>query len=167
MSTTTSRIAPRAQRTSFAMPGLEVHAAQHAARRARVVVLDQLVEHAELGEAPCSPEGLQEEAARVAVHGGLDQDRALEACLQAAHAAPAIHLGRRSGRASASDEVAAGRGRVAHVQGALGLRDHEVVHQPAVARQRLGAHAGEAAVEVAGPELGHVVGGRGGEARAG
>ena len=56
-----------------------------------------------------------------------------------------------------------GRGRVPHVQRALGLRDHEVVHQAAVAAQGLGAHAGEVGLEVARLEAGHVVGRRAGE----
>ena len=66
-STTTSKIAPRPQRTSLAAPraDLEVHAAHDAVARARVVVLDQLLRDAELREGAAAV-GLDEEPALVA-----------------------------------------------------------------------------------------------------
>jgi len=51
-----------------------------------VVVLDELAPDPELLERAAAV-GLGEEPALVAVHGGLDEDRTLEAGLQAAHGA--------------------------------------------------------------------------------
>ena len=67
MSTSTSRIAPRAQRTSFAMPGWKCIPRSTPAPGARVVVLHPLVVDAELGQSRRA-ERLEEEAALVAVH---------------------------------------------------------------------------------------------------
>ena len=49
-----------------------------------MVVLDEFVVDAKLGEGLLA-EGLLEETARVAVDGGLEQDRPLEACGEASH----------------------------------------------------------------------------------
>src|SRR5215218_4842529 len=58
------------------------------------------------------------------------------------------------------------RGRVAHVQRATGVRDHEVVDERAVPAQRLGANAGGSGQHVLGPKLGHIALGRVDERRA-
>ena len=59
------------------LAGLVVHAADDALARARVVVLDELVDDAQLAE-HARAEGLDEETAFVAVDRGGQQDRAGE-----------------------------------------------------------------------------------------
>ena len=59
-------------------PRLHVQAAHDPAARARVVVLDEVVVDPQLGQ-HASAVGLQEEAALVAVHDGLEQQRAVQA----------------------------------------------------------------------------------------
>jgi len=54
-----------------------LHATQHPAYGARLVVLDEAIGHAELGER-IGARGLQEEAASVAVHVRLEEDRPVE-----------------------------------------------------------------------------------------
>ena len=66
------------------MPGLEVHAANDPAARARVVVLDEVLAIPSSAKALCA-EGLEEEAALVAVDGGRDQDGAGEPGLERLH----------------------------------------------------------------------------------
>jgi hypothetical protein len=66
------------------LTGLEVHAAQHAQPRPRVVVLDEVVVHAQLGQHGLAIR-LQEEPARVAVGHGLDEQGSVQACLEAPH----------------------------------------------------------------------------------
>ena len=66
--------------------------------------------------------------------------------------------GRRSGPRS-QRRGRPGRGRVADVQRPLGGREDEVVDEPAVAGDRLGADAGEGGPTSGGAELGHVAGG--------
>ena len=140
---------------------LEVHAAQHPARRARVVVLDPLVVHAELGERR-RPERLEEEAARVPVDGGLEEKRAFEAGFEAVHG---VSASTRSQIKARERERRRGRRRrrVANVEGARRLRDDEVVDEATVTRDGLGADAVKAAVKILGPDLWHVLGGRRGE----
>ena len=62
----------------------EVHPAQHALARARVVVLHERLVDAVLGP-DVRAVALEEEAARVAVDGGLEQHEAVEAGVEAAH----------------------------------------------------------------------------------
>ena len=57
---------------------------------------------------------------------------------------------------SASDEVAAGEGALRTCSARVGLGEDEVVDERAVAADGLGAHAGRAALDVGGPQLGHV-----------
>ena len=90
-------------------PGLEVHAAQHAARGARVVVLYPVLADAELLE-HARAKGLEEEPARVPVDRGLEQKRPLEACLDQLHAGARLSTRSAISPASASDDVAAGEG---------------------------------------------------------
>jgi hypothetical protein len=61
-----------------------VHAPQDAAPRARLVVLQELVVHAEVAERRLAI-GLLKEAARVAVQVGLDEHGTLQAGLKATH----------------------------------------------------------------------------------
>ena len=70
-----------AHQLRLARLGLEVQAAQRPLRGARVVLLDELDLDPELGPA-VAPEGLDHEAARVAVDVGLEQDDAVELRLQ-------------------------------------------------------------------------------------
>ena len=86
-----------------AVADLEVHAAHDAARGARVVVLHELHlrRHAELA-VPLVPVGLGEEAALVAVDGGLDHDKAGEAYGEGAHARQSVAVEAFSGGACAS-----------------------------------------------------------------
>ena len=69
-SISTSKISPRTQRTSFATPSPTCRCMPrtHPARRARVVVLDEVVGDAERRELVATP-GLLEEAPRIAVDG--------------------------------------------------------------------------------------------------
>src|SRR5918996_6585853 len=90
-------------------PGLEVHAPNDAALRARVVVLNPLVVDAELGEYVAAI-GFLEEATLVAVHDGLEEDGSFQAGFQALHGACRLSARSAMSRASASDEVAAGEG---------------------------------------------------------
>ena len=75
------------------MPGWKCIPRRTPRGRARVVVLHELVGDPELGE-HVRAAGLDEEAARVAVHVGLEQDRALEVGREAAHRACSL-IGRR------------------------------------------------------------------------
>jgi hypothetical protein len=68
-------------------PVLVVHPAQDAARRARVVVLDERRVDAEALERRCA-ERLDEEAAIVPVDRRFEQDRAFQARVEASHRRP-------------------------------------------------------------------------------
>ena len=121
---------------------LEVHAAQHPSSRARVVVLHEAPVDPQVGQ-PAGPEGLEEEAARVAVHGGLEQDGPVEACRQALHSGARLSTRSATIPASASDEVAAGEGALRTCSARSVSDDDEVVHEacrrgrePALARPR-------------------------------
>src|SRR5204863_392279 len=80
----TSASAGAADELGLPGSGLEVHAAQRAAARARVVVLHELGLDAELLP-HVRAEGLDEEAALVAVDCGLEQQDAFEADREGAH----------------------------------------------------------------------------------
>ncbi len=90
-STTTSRIVPRAQRTSFAVPlaDLEVHASHDALPGTGVVVLHELLGNAEVG-VHVAPIALVEEAPLVSVDHGLDQHGSLYPCVQSLHVASCL-----------------------------------------------------------------------------
>ena len=77
MSTSTSKIAPRAQRTSFAMPGWKCIPRSTPRAEREWLSWTNSSRDAELGE-HVRARGLEEEAALVAVHGRLEEDRALE-----------------------------------------------------------------------------------------
>ena len=84
MSTTTSKIAPRTHADQLRLPGLEVHPADDARARARVVVLHEIVENPERPERVTAV-GLLEEAARILMDHVLDQHGACEASLDRKH----------------------------------------------------------------------------------
>ena len=92
--------AGHAHELALAGVGLEVDPAQRAAARARVVVLHEVRGNA-VPRPLIRPVGLQEEAALVAVHGGGEQDEAVEACGEAFH--DGLHLTREESERTTSN----------------------------------------------------------------
>src|SRR5919198_569025 len=78
------RVAPAADELRRAAVDLEMHAAHDPVARARVVVLDHLLLDPQAHER-AAPVGLDEEAALVAEHLGLDEDGSVQPCLEALH----------------------------------------------------------------------------------